>query len=114
LHLRQDDNGVGELVRTGIPLGIFEDKEWRQETVQLDPGDVLVLYTDGITEAHRKLPFLFGEERLRKSVRATLDAAGSQRPSAREIQDQILADVDGFVGGAPRSDDIALTTAVRR
>jgi sigma-B regulation protein RsbU (phosphoserine phosphatase) len=112
-HTR-DDNDVHELGRTGIPLGIYKDRTWRQETVQLDPGDVLVLYTDGITEAHHGPPLLFGKERLKESVRATLGAAGSQRPSAREIRDGLLADVHAFTGGAPLSDDIALIILVRR
>jgi sigma-B regulation protein RsbU (phosphoserine phosphatase) len=114
LHFRTGkDNDVQELVGTGIPLGIFEDTTWGQATAQLDPGDVLVLYTDGITEAYQELPLLFGEERLLQSVRATLGAAGSQRPSPQEIQDGILADVHRFVGDAPRSDDIALTILMR-
>jgi sigma-B regulation protein RsbU (phosphoserine phosphatase) len=75
---------------------------------------VLVLYTDGITEAYAELPWLFGEERLVRSVQATLRAAGPQRPPPQEIQDGILADVERFVGGAPQSDDIALTILVRR
>jgi sigma-B regulation protein RsbU (phosphoserine phosphatase) len=107
-------DGVQELVRTGIPLGIYKDRTWRQETVQLDPGDVLVLYTDGITEAHHGPPLLFGKERLVESVQATLGAAGSQHPSARELRDGLLADVHAFTGGAPRSDDIALIVLVRR
>jgi serine phosphatase RsbU (regulator of sigma subunit) len=109
----KDDEYVHGLVRTGIPLGIFKDRTWGQETAQLDPGDVLVLYTDGITEAHREPPLLFGEERLLESVRATQGTAGSQRPSAQEIQDRILADVHRFVDGAPQSDDIALILLVR-
>jgi sigma-B regulation protein RsbU (phosphoserine phosphatase) len=115
LHFHaKDDKDVHRLVGTGIPLGILEDRTWGQETVQLDPGDILVLYTDGITEAHYELPLLFGEERLQKSVRASPAQAGSQRPSAQEIQDGILADVHRFVGGAPQSDDIALAILIRR
>ncbi len=115
LHFNaKDGEAVGRLVGTGIPLGIVEDRTWGQETVQLDPGDILVLYTDGITEAHHEMPLLFGEERLLESVRASLDTAGAQRPSAQEIQDGILADVHSFVGGAPQSDDIALTILIRR
>jgi len=115
LHFRtNDDKDVHELCRTGIPLGIFKDRSWRQETVQLDPGDMLVLYTDGVTEAHGEPPSLFGEERLLESVRASHAQAGAQPPSAQEIQQRILADVHSFVGGAPRSDDIALTILVRR
>jgi serine phosphatase RsbU (regulator of sigma subunit) len=73
----------------------------------------LVLYTDGITEAYHELPLLFGQERLLESVQATLGTAGSQRPSAQEIQDRILAEVHAFVGGAPPSDDIALVILLR-
>jgi sigma-B regulation protein RsbU (phosphoserine phosphatase) len=114
LHFRTEDGkDVHELVRTGIPLGILETKTWGQEAVQLDPGDVLVLYTDGITEAYHELPLLFGQERLLESVQATLGTAGSQRPSAQEIQDRILAEVHAFVGGAPPSDDIALVILLR-
>jgi serine phosphatase RsbU (regulator of sigma subunit) len=115
LHFHAGDaRDVCRLVGTGIPLGILEDRTWGQETVQLDPGDTLVLYTDGITEAHQELPLLFGEDRLLESVRATLDRAGAQRPSAQEIQDGILEDVHRFVDDAPQSDDIALTILIRR
>lgn len=113
-HIRSEDGqDVQELVRTGIPLGLFEDKVWEQNAVQLASGDVLLLYTDGITEAHSEQAGLFGEERLLESVRANLGSAGLQRPSAQEIQDAILADVHGFVGDAPRSDDIALAVLIR-
>jgi sigma-B regulation protein RsbU (phosphoserine phosphatase) len=109
LHLRkQVDEQVHWLARTGVPLGIFGDKAWRQEMVQLDPGDLLVLYTDGITEAHSEPRLLFGEERLLASVRAALDMAGLQPLSPQAIQDAILAEVEDFLGGAPPSDDIAL------
>jgi serine phosphatase RsbU (regulator of sigma subunit) len=108
------DRGVHELARTGIPLGIYGDRTWRQETDQLDPGDVLVLYTDGITEAHHAAPSLFGKERLKSSVLATLDEAGWRLPSPQKIQDGILVDVDRFVGGAPQSDDIALIILARK
>jgi sigma-B regulation protein RsbU (phosphoserine phosphatase) len=115
LHFHaRDGEDVGRLVGTGIPLGILEDSTWVKETAQLDPDDILVLYTDGITEAHHEMPLLFGEERLLESVRAALDRADSQPPSAQEIQDGILADVHRFVGDAPQSDDIALTILIRR
>jgi sigma-B regulation protein RsbU (phosphoserine phosphatase) len=114
LHFRaKGDQDVQELVRTGIPLGIYEDRTWEHETAQLAPGDVLVLYTDGITEAHHEVPLLFGKENLMKSVRSTLGTAGPQRPSAQEIQEALLADIRGFVRDAPPSDDIALTILIR-
>jgi sigma-B regulation protein RsbU (phosphoserine phosphatase) len=114
LHFRsRDDKDVQRLVRTGCPLGIFKDRTWGHETVQLGPGDALVLYSDGITEAYYEPRLLFGEERLKKSVRATLHTTGPHRPAVQEIQDGILADVHRFVGGAPQSDDIALVILVR-
>jgi serine phosphatase RsbU (regulator of sigma subunit) len=113
LHFPRDGKGAHELVGTGIPLGILEGSTWDQKTAQLGPGDLLVLYTDGITEAYREASSLFGEERLLRSVQASLGTAGSQRPTPQQIQDHILADVDRFVDGAPRSDDIALTILLR-
>jgi sigma-B regulation protein RsbU (phosphoserine phosphatase) len=109
----QDDDEVQGLIRTGMPLGLFADATWGLEAVELGPGGLLVLYTDGISEAHHELPDLFGEERLLASVRAGLDAAGARRPPAEEIRDRILADVHDFVDGTPQPDDIALVLLLR-
>ncbi len=114
LHFRAGDDGdPQELAPTGIPLGILEDRAWRRKAVQIDRGDLLVLYTDGITEAHSEQAMLFGEGRLLESVRARLRAAGSQPPTAQAIQDAILADVRRFAGNTPQSDDIALAILLR-
>lgn len=102
--------GSGEakrLARTGIVLGVFEDRTWEQEAVQLEPGDVLVLYTDGITEAQNERKEFYGEDRLLESVTANLGHP------AREIQDGIVADVQAYVGNAPQHDDITLAVLVR-
>jgi sigma-B regulation protein RsbU (phosphoserine phosphatase) len=96
------------LTQTGVPLGILEDRAWGQAMIQLDPGELLVVYTDGITEAHYDPRLLFGEERLLASVRAALGAAGRERPAPQAIQDAIWGEVQEFLGGAPQSDDIAL------
>ena len=103
----QNDEDVQKLVRTGVPLGIFEDETWEQGVVQLVPGDVLVLYTDGITEAQNEQEAFFGEDRLLESVRANLG-----RP-AQDIQDAIITAVYEFMGDAPQSDDITLAIVVR-
>jgi sigma-B regulation protein RsbU (phosphoserine phosphatase) len=105
--------GVQELALTGIPLGIYGDQTWGQAEVQLEPGSLLVLYTDGISEARNGQGALFGEERLLESLRVMLGSAGSRRPSAQEIQDAILADVHRFTGDVPQSDDIALAALIR-
>jgi sigma-B regulation protein RsbU (phosphoserine phosphatase) len=111
-HARNEGD-TQELTATGIPLGILKDRAWRQEALQIDPGDLLVLYTDGITEAHNEQAVLFGQERLLESVRASLRARGTQPPVAQEIHDAILADVHRFAGNAPRSDDMALAILLR-
>lgn len=104
---------VAQLGRTGIPLGILADWSWGRDSVQIEPGDLLVLYTDGITEAHGEGRELYGEERLLSAVQPFSGAAGISRPAPGEIQASILADVEQFAGRAPRSDDIALAILVR-
>ena len=103
----QDGNTVQELDRTGVPLGVLDGGSWQQKAVRLAPGDVLLLYTDGITEAQNAQEAFFDEDRLLEFVRASLGR------SAQDIQDGLIARVDAFVGDAPQSDDITLMVVVR-
>jgi serine phosphatase RsbU (regulator of sigma subunit) len=112
-----DDNGNGadepvevhELENTGPPLGLsmFKDFDWEQRTIQLGAGDVLVLYSDGVTEAQDLQEELFEEERLVELARANMG-----RP-AQAIQEALISGVHAFVGEAPQSDDITLMVLVR-
>ena len=101
------DDAVRELRTTGMALGITDDVTWEQEIVQLAPGDMLVLYTDGVTEAQNEHRALFSEERLQACVQPNLGR------SAQDIQDAVIANVEEFVGDAPQSDDVALAVVVR-
>jgi len=103
----QNDKDVQKLIRTGAPLGIFEDKTWERGVVQLAPGDALVLYSDGITEAHNLQMEIFDEERLLDVAQASIGR------SAQEMLDAIMLKLHEFVGDAPQSDDIALVVLVR-
>jgi serine phosphatase RsbU (regulator of sigma subunit) len=95
------------LRNTGIPLGIMRDTNWSIETVDLEPADTLVLYTDGVTEAQNASGELFEVARL-------LDAAqGARERTAEAIQGALLAAVDRFVGGAPQSDDLTILVVAR-
>jgi sigma-B regulation protein RsbU (phosphoserine phosphatase) len=102
-----------------MAMGVVENEEWEQRNVAMEAGDVLVLYSDGITEAHNARNELFGELRLLQaieaSVRQTTHAAesGTGSLSAQAILDGILGRVRDFVGSAPRSDDLTLMV-VRR
>jgi sigma-B regulation protein RsbU (phosphoserine phosphatase) len=101
------DQDVGQLIRTGVPLGVFEDQTWKQSIVQLDPGDILALYTDGLTEAQNVDKVLFGEDRLIEAIRERFGH------TAQEIQDKILKELQRFVGNLSPSDDIILSILLR-
>ena len=119
------DGQVEQLGVGGLLLGMLPGRSYEQQTVDLDPGDVLVLYTDGITEAvgpdligegdsgERALEdeidadSMFGEERLLDVVRA---GAGL---SAVALRESILRAVNDFTAGVAQSDDITLVV-IRR
>jgi phosphoserine phosphatase RsbU/P len=103
LYFKQT-NGKGSqrLLRTGIPLGIFEDQHWQQLAIKFDTGDLLVLYTDGITDAINPDGENFGEKRLFEATRTNLAL------SAQQVQDAIVARVKDFAPSTPQFDDIAL------
>jgi serine phosphatase RsbU (regulator of sigma subunit) len=103
----QGRGGVRGLSRTGLPLGVSEHMGWEQKKVQIAPGDLLVLYTDGIIDAETSEGVFFGQERLLTAARAHL------RRTAQEIRDALLVAVRGFMGDMPQFDDIALIIAVR-
>jgi sigma-B regulation protein RsbU (phosphoserine phosphatase) len=103
LCLSADEAGsVQRLARTGTVLGLFPDETFESTSVQMDPGDSMIIYTDGITEARNAHRSLFGDELLLESVQARWSSP------VHEIQAAILADLKDFVGDTPQSDDIAL------
>jgi serine phosphatase RsbU (regulator of sigma subunit)/DNA-binding NarL/FixJ family response regulator len=108
-----DGSPVRELRRTGMALGAVEDQVWRQSTVQIAPGDVLLLYTDGITEAQDPNGSFFGADRLLGSLQASLYSSAAEVPCAQRIQDALLAEIHAFVGNAPQFDDITLVVIAR-
>ncbi len=93
---------VSALNVSGVPLGIFAESSYETYTLKLESGDVLLLYSDGITECFNKRGELFGEPRLEKVL------AESAHANARDIQAAILSAVDDFRQGAPYSDDRTL------
>jgi sigma-B regulation protein RsbU (phosphoserine phosphatase) len=103
----QDGNAVQALHRTGMALGVLEDETWGQTTVHIAEGDMLVLYTDGITEAQNGQEAFFGADRLLEVLQGELGR------SAQDVQEAVLMAVQGFVGDAPQFDDITLVIAVR-
>jgi sigma-B regulation protein RsbU (phosphoserine phosphatase) len=86
----------------GLPLGMFPATEFMTGAVCLDPGDTLVLYSDGITEAASRAGEEFGEERLEAVLKAHSDKPLS------EIQRQILESVGRWSGKVQEEDDMTL------
>jgi sigma-B regulation protein RsbU (phosphoserine phosphatase) len=96
------DGSFEELLLTGMAVGAQMDEHYGSETRMLVTGDILVLYTDGITEAENARLEMYGEDRLRSVI------ARSRGAGAREIIAEILVDVKQFSGDHPQSDDITL------
>jgi sigma-B regulation protein RsbU (phosphoserine phosphatase) len=94
---------VVRLLTTGGPIiGTFLNEPYEQETIQLKSGDMLVVYTDGVTEALNPAGVEFGEEKLRSI------AAESLRLPARESGARVIAKVLEWQGQASQHDDITL------
>ncbi len=88
----------------GVALGLMPGLEYQQNTVTLSPGDTLVLYTDGVTEAMNPEREEFGIERLRKVF------AESAPMDPEEATLEIFKAVDSFADGAPQHDDVTCLT----
>jgi anti-sigma regulatory factor (Ser/Thr protein kinase) len=84
----------------GIALGLFEDADIKNESRVLMPGEGIVLYTDGVTDANDTEKQFFGGERLAQAVATS--------GGAKEAVETIVATVDGFTGDAEQFDDLTL------
>lgn len=89
-------------------VGAFEDEEYTDRTLQLEHGDTLVMYTDGVTEAMDSACNVFGTNRLNNILR-------SQEPgvSSLEIVEAVKAGIAEFVKDAEQSDDITMLVVKR-
>ncbi|MDN5360008.1 MAG: phosphoserine phosphatase RsbU/P [Thermotogaceae bacterium] len=96
---RKETDEFFEISNNGIPIGIFQDQQYIEETFNLKPGDVFVIYTDGIPEARNEKKEEFGFERLKEVVKTNCNC------SATEIKNQILHALEEFVGTAKQHDD---------
>jgi sigma-B regulation protein RsbU (phosphoserine phosphatase) len=103
----QSGEKLQRLENTGKPLGLFEDEFWGQGEIELSPGDVVVIYTDGVSEAQNEQQEFFDESGLVASVKHNLGAP------AGDIADGILANVREFIAGAPQVDDIGIAVLTR-
>ena len=96
-----------QLASGGLPLGIMAEADFREGRTRLHPGDVLVIYSDGVSEATNPAGEEFGPTRLYETVARNLDS------SAAGIRDRIEAALTKFCQGTPAADDITLVIVKR-
>jgi sigma-B regulation protein RsbU (phosphoserine phosphatase) len=97
-----DDNKMKELTEGGIPLGVEKDWGYKSGKVKLRKNDIVLMYTDGITEAFNNRGEMFGEDRLYTIVRNNMNETSDC------IIEKIMQGVQDFKQGAPVSDDMTL------
>ena len=105
--LLRRDAATTTLPATGMALGVKADAVFTSATVSLAPGDRVLLYTDGVTEATNPADEEYGERRLAAFLEAHRDTPG------REVVDGIVADVLRFCGSSRPRDDMTLMSLVR-
>ncbi|MEJ2720532.1 MAG: SpoIIE family protein phosphatase [bacterium] len=106
-YLFSSDNGTLRLATGGTVLGVVDNFPYDEEVVPFRVGDVLVAFSDGITEAFDKDEDQFGEERL------DVVLADCRHERADVIIDKIVEAVKAFANGAPQADDLTLVVVKR-
>jgi serine phosphatase RsbU (regulator of sigma subunit) len=96
------DGSVRRLEKGGLPIGPFTDPAYEEEETPLRPGDTLILYSDGVSDAADSNDEVFGEERLLKC----LDGACAREPE--NLIEHVLGEVRTFAADRPQFDDITL------
>lgn len=102
------DGRVVRLETAGLVLGAMPDADYRTGTTPLEPGSLLLFYSDGVTEAMNESRVAFGEENLEDLLRVVRGL------TAQETVDRIVKEVQTHVGDAPQHDDMTLLVVKRR
>ena len=105
--VRANDNRIEELDQGGVMLGIMEEIDLPKATLSIGKGDILMLFSDGVTEATNPSGELFSEERFERWL---LD---HNQLSAEEMKDALLKTLRDYANGSPQSDDITFIIVKR-
>jgi sigma-B regulation protein RsbU (phosphoserine phosphatase) len=100
--LRAEDGRIEKIDSEGLPIGLEREAKYERKTTKLNPGDAVMLYTDGIIEAMNPAGEQYEEERLQEVF------ISNARKTSDEILKAIRSDIDGFVGSAKQHDDQTL------
>ena len=104
---RATTGAIEELPATSLILGAFDFAKFEAAPIELRKGDVLLAYSDGLTEAESAKEEMFGEERVKELVRSRAPAG------AAELHESLLASIADFTRGHEQSDDITIVIAER-
>jgi serine phosphatase RsbU (regulator of sigma subunit) len=101
----QTASGVNRFIgmtESGLPLGVLSDQKFNELTIQLEPGESLLFYTDGITEAMNAKDEMYGKHRL-------MDVVANRHACAETLVKSLMKSVEHFCGPTPQRDDICVT-----
>ncbi|MBO4395918.1 MAG: SpoIIE family protein phosphatase [Eubacterium sp.] len=104
--LIRDGKPEYQKVKPGLLMGTLDMARYRENEIQLQPGDALYLYTDGVTESVNPDDMYYGEDRLREVLSGEIHSVG--KDYCREVCRDVLLDVNGFAGDAEQADDITM------
>jgi serine phosphatase RsbU (regulator of sigma subunit) len=99
-------DGIDELESYGLPLGLVPGSQYEDRTAVLEPGDFVLIYTDGLVEALNSAREMYGFETVRQHLAGT----AWQSASAQERLDSCLDDMRRFIDGESLQDDVTLVT----
>ena len=91
-----------DIKEANVPIGICPDLEYQGEEIDLPAGSMMLLYTDGLTEAENRQKKLYGEDRIIQLM------ASHASQSSRDMVEALKADVDQFRDGAEQNDDLTM------
>ena len=95
-------DSFGELTGRGLPLGVFYDSEYTESQREITPGQIIVIGTDGIWEAHNQNGMMFGKDKLKEVIHLHANE------SAKEILDAVINEVEQFIYPLKKEDDLTL------
>ncbi|HEV7701381.1 MAG TPA: SpoIIE family protein phosphatase [Pyrinomonadaceae bacterium] len=101
------DGTIEQLESGGLPLGLMGYAEYETGSIKLEPGDAVVIYSDGVSEANNLSEDEFGMDRLKDVIRSNVTR------SASAMRDKIESALSDFTGTAPANDDITLVIVKR-
>ena len=96
--------------KANLVFGMMEDVPYQEQRLMLEKGDVIYLYTDGVTEALNAENELFGEERLADALNAHSESLDASDAFIQHIYEQ----VDAFANGVSQADDITMVCLSRK